>query len=409
MKIKLVVVFIALAVLLSGCTTYNATTKIDEIILEDALWIYSGGSFYSGSPNYIDLQRNGEFLSVIGNQYSHSYLVFSGTAPKELVDKAFRITNTPAVLNARDTDPGEKFLSGEEWINVGILINQNLKSSFRWGFTEELFDYPQEFQELVAELKSFSDSSAIDPDILALITVSEVDSDRALRIKNDPRKIYDFIEIEKANLDETPSLRNAILQISRLVPIKNEAELQKIKEYLNESRLQSVGRDFFITVSDRSYQVELLSASPDENSQFEFKPRLAQLPVSAPFSDAEIKIEKLAGKDSARLNYVASSPDTGVDEQSESFEISPQKFSELTELIEKNNFLSFNGRYIEDNLDDATTYILSVHYIPTGPGAEFAVAFEHTVTCYGECPAKIIEIMNKIKELWGKEILEVGV
>jgi len=31
-----------------------------------------------------------------------------------------------------------------------------------------------------------------------------------------------------------------------------------------------------------------------------------------------------------------------------------------------------------------------------------------TVRCYGICPDQISQIIDKIKELWGKNILEVG-
>jgi len=256
-KIILLIVMVALILIIAVFFSKYPSNKIDaESSLENALWIYSGST-------YIDLESDGEFLSVIGNRYVQYYEVRSGTVEQELVDKTFRITNNPAVLNAKDTDNGESIFSQEEWVNVGILVSQNIKSTSPWGFTEELPDYPEEFQELVAELKSFSDSSTVDSDIIALVLAQEVDSTRTQRIKNDPRKFYDFVEIEEVVLEETPSLGKAIFQISRLIPISNEAEFKKINEYHSKSNLQSSGRDFFIIVSDHSYQVEILLTSPN--------------------------------------------------------------------------------------------------------------------------------------------------
>ncbi|MFH1601847.1 MAG: hypothetical protein ABIB61_02710 [Candidatus Shapirobacteria bacterium] len=128
-----------------------------------------------------------------------------------------------------------------------------------------------------------------------------------------------------------------------------------------------------------------------------------QLEVSAPFSTAT-----LLASSQGTISYEAEAPRVNVEKQVDSEKIAEEQFEELVDLIIQNNFWSFNEEYFEDNLMDATTYTLSVKSV-SNCQPELADARVYSVSCYGDCPEKIIEIINNIKDLWGKEILQVGI
>ena len=65
--------------------------------------------------------------------------------------------------------------------------------------------------------------------------------------------------------------------------------------------------------------------------------------------------------------------------------------------------------YQEENLMDATTYTITIRSLSSNSDPSLQYPGLHKVSCYGKCPEKVVEIRNKIKELWGKEILEIGV
>ena len=129
-----------------------------------------------------------------------------------------------------------------------------------------------------------------------------------------------------------------------------------------------------------------------------------KLSVNAAFSVATILIDNLGN-----VVYEASSPRTGIDKQTDSGQISQAQFAELASLINKNGFWSFKEKYWEEDLADATAYIVTVRSFPASSEPALAFPETYSVTCYGQCPNEVVEIINKIKELWGKEILEVGV
>lgn len=118
------------------------------------------------------------------------------------------------------------------------------------------------------------------------------------------------------------------------------------------------------------------------------------LTVEAPFSTANITIN-----DQGLILYRASSPDTGISEINETSRISREQYNELAGFIISSDFFSLKDEYREDNLADATTYILTVK----------KDNLIKSVSCYGNCPGRILGIINKIKALWGKDILEVGI
>lgn len=132
----------------------------------------------------------------------------------------------------------------------------------------------------------------------------------------------------------------------------------------------------------------------------QINPALAQgisevkLEVNAPFSTAAVIINH-----QGQIGYSANSPKTGIDKLSDASVITQDQFRELDNLINENNFFLLEEKYIEDGLEDATTYTVTVK--KSGQAK--------TVSCYGRCPEQINKIIAKIKELWGKEILTVGV
>jgi len=119
-----------------------------------------------------------------------------------------------------------------------------------------------------------------------------------------------------------------------------------------------------------------------------------KLEVHAPFSTATVIINN-----QGHIDYTANSPDTGINKLNDFSNITLEQFQELIDLINNNNFFSLEEKYIEENLADATTYTVTVK-----KGNQ-----TKTVSCYGTCPEQVSKIIAKIKELWGREILEVGV
>lgn len=129
-----------------------------------------------------------------------------------------------------------------------------------------------------------------------------------------------------------------------------------------------------------------------------------KLDVIAPFSTASVSISN-----SGNVVYEASSPDTGIERQTDSKKITQANFQELSNLLNEKDFWSFNEKYINENLQDVTTYIVTVRSFPSSQDPALSFPGSYSVTCYWECPNDIVDIINKIKEIWGKEILEVGV
>lgn len=120
------------------------------------------------------------------------------------------------------------------------------------------------------------------------------------------------------------------------------------------------------------------------------------LKVSAPLSTALIKIHQQS-PEQAIIIYEATDRFEGINE-SDSKNISMQEFKELKELIVNNSFWSYKRNYLDENLMDGTAFEITVYYGMT----------MYSVRCYGECPEKITEIIDRIEELWGKEILQIG-
>jgi len=111
------------------------------------------------------------------------------------------------------------------------------------------------------------------------------------------------------------------------------------------------------------------------------------------------------------IHYQVSSPDPEIYLRLDSDTISQNQFNNLANLITNNNFWSFKERYFNKNISlfDVARYTVLVKSVPLqSPAGDLARV--HKVECLADlgCPEKIVEIIKKIKELWGKEILDIG-
>ena len=124
----------------------------------------------------------------------------------------------------------------------------------------------------------------------------------------------------------------------------------------------------------------------------------AELSVEAPFSTATVQI----GPDGV-VRYEAASPETGIDRQTGSEKVEPGALSRLLEAIQDAEFFSLQPSYPYQSgisYEDGSTYTIVVSV-----GGQ-----EKEVTCYeSECPGRFNQVMNAIREIWGRQILEVGV
>jgi hypothetical protein len=174
----------------------------------------------------------------------------------------------------------------------------------------------------------------------------------------------------------------------------------KMKNYI----LTGIVITAFVIAGVYIYQTTQESQPRTGQSQQNQEERLidVQLEISARYSTATLLVDS-----QGTISYEAEDRETSIEKQVDSIKITEQQFNDLTDLIIQNNFWSYDERYFEDNLMDATTYTLRVKSVSTYQH-ELADGRVYSVSCYGNCPEKIVEIINKIKELWGKEILIIG-
>jgi len=126
---------------------------------------------------------------------------------------------------------------------------------------QEIFEkafYDPDFQALLADLKSVAEQQPLDRDIKAFLVAEGVDTQRAQSIENDPRKFYEFIALDESDTNSVPVIKSAVQLLSRLTPVRSDSELQKLEEYIKQSNLKSTGKEFFITITRHSYQLQLL-------------------------------------------------------------------------------------------------------------------------------------------------------
>ena len=83
----------------------------------------------------------------------------------------------------------------------------------------------------------------------------------------------------------------------------------------------------------------------------------------------------------------------------------------IARLIEGINFFEMKGRPKNANDPlDGSTYTITIRAIPRGYPSDRAFPWTHSVSCYQvSCEHKFLELKNKILELWGKKVFEIGV
>jgi hypothetical protein len=124
----------------------------------------------------------------------------------------------------------------------------------------------------------------------------------------------------------------------------------------------------------------------------------ARLEVKAPFSTATLDIES-----DGTIRYEASSPDTGIDGQTASKEVSDDEIARLVTTVRETDFFSLEPSYPYQegvSYEDGSTYTVEV----TIEGET------KRVTCYeSECPEPFSRVLHAIRDIWDEEVLEVGV
>lgn len=133
------------------------------------------------------------------------------------------------------------------------------------------------------------------------------------------------------------------------------------------------------------------------------------LEINAPFSKARIMI---SGSGENLVTYWAkwtrgSNKDKEIND---SKKISQKQIAELMTLLERNGFYKMENRpYIPESLTDGSNYAITVRTLPEGL-VELVDPGINSVKCYEfNCESRFIEIKNKIQELWGKDVIEIGV
>jgi hypothetical protein len=130
------------------------------------------------------------------------------------------------------------------------------------------------------------------------------------------------------------------------------------------------------------------------------------LEVDAPFSDAEIVITK--------DSIIYTTEDWSINPRSDlpvadskTVEMTPEKYLELTQTLDNLKFWELNKNYTDETMMDETGYFLTVKYVfsNSSNGKEIS----KTVSCWGGCPNNFMEIVAKIQEALGEEILNIGV
>jgi hypothetical protein len=124
----------------------------------------------------------------------------------------------------------------------------------------------------------------------------------------------------------------------------------------------------------------------------------ARFQVDAPFSTAVLEISP-----DGQAMYQASSPETGIDEERRTRALSETALVGLMDVVREVDFFALGRSYPYQSgvsYEDGSVY--TIHVSLDGE--------THEVSCYEpECPPAFDRVMEMIREMWGEEILEVGV
>jgi len=172
----------------------------------------------------------------------------------------------------------------------------------------------------------------------------------------------------------------------------------------SDDGIANQGVSFCETLLERTLFEQILSTFKFLDTQTE-KLRLLDilLRINAPFSTATLTIEK-----NGSVYYVAKQ--RGQEEIQDSGTFFEFQISALIKLIQDTNILEMKDRLKEiSDPEDGSTYTIIVRILPQGP-PEFADPAIYSVSCYQfNCENGFVELKNKIIELWGQEVMEIGV
>ncbi|MBT6691046.1 hypothetical protein HOB10_01780 [Candidatus Parcubacteria bacterium] len=157
---------------------------------------------------------------------------------------------------------------------------------------------------------------------------------------------------------------------------------------------------------DKQNTLNDLYSNLSRDVKFEHKPIIGNisLRVKAPFSEANLLIQGNQVIYSAESNILDDGirKEIGRDVDSTDYEI-------LINVINSNHFWDLKDNYIDNNLMDGTYYTISV----TTCGNHICGMTEKpsikAVMCYGFCPVEFNNILKSIEDLWGGDIVEIGV
>ena len=236
---------------LSSPSSGKQTTHSSAV---DALWINilpAPPKFrqrITDQASYFDLQSDGRFIFAEGDP-SNLKVIRAGDIPKMLVRRAFQIVGKPSVFKASDTDPGEPIFSDSAWVSVGLMAGGKVMARGGWAYQEELKDFPQEFQQLIRELRSVAARLPQATNIKALLSASVADEWRVKLIGRDR-----FFTLDQAMLDKLPSLKEAILMSRRMVAV-DETQMSRLTELARRIQPQSRYWAFYTLDEQTFYEI----------------------------------------------------------------------------------------------------------------------------------------------------------
>jgi hypothetical protein len=153
----------------------------------------------------------------------------------------------------------------------------------------------------------------------------------------------------------------------------------------------------------------LKTDQPDKSKQLT-KRKVLEITFKAyaPFSQADVTLLGYGGK----LSYVGKQTHTeNPSEVSLSMSIDEESFSNFVNLLDENGFWEMEKEYVDYNLLDGVTYILTVKYLPAEVNPELADQEIKEVKCYEHesCIEFFNSLESEIENIIGQELIMVGI
>ena len=184
--------------------------------------------------------------------------------------------------------------------------------------------------------------------------------------------------------------------LCQVTEAQNQKEAEENEKFLKEC-LPKIGTWQPIETVSQSQKTQATTIEDRKLIDITFK-------VGAPFSTATLNIQE-----NGTVAYFAKQQ--SQEEIQDSGTLTKAQISELAKFIEKIDFLDMKNRTKGPNdPEDGSTYTISLRILPEGADPALAYPGTHSVSCYQfSCEHNFLELKDKIIELWGKNILEVGV